>query len=372
MLNALEDRLGDRPKSLLDPFMGSGASIAAAVQLGISATGFDRFALGVLIARLRLEPPADLDVAVSVADAFANIAVPDWVDPEPTVVEWMGLDNARIVAAYRKAFENVEDVRLRRFLLVSISSALRPSSRWLAGSIKAQVDPNRTPSDLRLQLKRTARAISRDCQLERSRAKACGTAHTGDARNLIGIASGSFDAILTSPPYWTTYDYISTQRLTYLAFGWPVHHQAQIGRRYGINPDGQGFSAPSSMTAWYADFGAERTTTGRALREYIQRIRKHLSEGYRVLRPGGVAAYAIANSTRRQKVFDLAAAFAEMAQEVGFIEPEIVERTISKRRILPAGRDLRTGRFSSDFRPAIKEQALYLTRPPADRRRPAP
>jgi len=363
MFAGLENRLTAPPKSLLDPFMGTGAALAAAVQLGINAVGFDRFALGVLIARLRLEPPADLEDAVSAVNMLADMKVPRSGHSDPELVQWVGADNARLLTAYRDAIADVRDIRLKRFLQVSISSALRASSRWLAGSIKAQIDPDRSPSDIRLQIKRTARSLRKDCQIEQHRTNAVATARMGDARKLDAVATGSIDALLTSPPYWTTYDYLSTQRLTYIAFQWPAPSRHQIGRRYGISPDGRGFAAPSSLASWYVDFGEERTSMGRALREYVQRIREHLLEAYRVLKPDGVAAYAIANSVRREKTFDLVGAFSELAEEAGFVEPEVVARTISTRRILPAGRDVLTGRFSSDFQPAISEQALYLRRP---------
>lgn len=363
LFRGLEDRLQRRPHTLLDPFMGSGAALAAALQLGINAVGFDRFALGVLITRLRLEPPIDFDKAVSAVDILADMKVPRSGQPDPELARWIGTDNCRLLTAFRSAISDVRDVRLKRFIQVSVSSALRASSRWLAGSIKAQIDPARSPSDIRPQIRRTARALRKDCQIERRRTNAIATAWMGDARNLAIVTSGSIDALLTSPPYWTTYDYLSTQRLSYLAFRWPAPSRYQIGRRYGISPDGRGFMAPSTMASWYADLGAERTSMGRALREYIQRITEHLVEAYRVLKPGGVAAYAIANSIRHEKAFDLVGAFAELAQEAGFVEPEVVGRTISTRRILPAGRDLKTGRFSSDFHPAITEQALYLRRP---------
>ncbi|SRR6266566_5210486 len=364
MLAGTADRLGHYPGRLLDPFMGTGSTLAAARQLGITAFGLERFPLGVLIARLRLDPPADLDQAVSWADDLARIEVPLWVEPLAPLKDWMGDENARLVTAYIWALRRFEDRRLRRFLEVAVSSALRASSRWLAGSIKAQVDPDRQPRPLPQQVRRTARAIAKDCRLEAIEASTAARAGTGDAR-MLPFPDSVFDAIVTSPPYWETYDYISTQRLTYLAFGWPVAIEDQVGRMRGIIPDGVGFAAPPSLTTWYSAYGAERMQAGRSLREYVQRMRQHLHEAHRVLRPDGVATYALANSKRAGKEFDLVGAFVELADEAGFRSIEVIRRTISNRRILPAGRNIETGRFGSGSTPGIDERLIYARKPGA-------
>jgi hypothetical protein len=147
-----------------------------------------------------------------------------------------------------------------------------------------------------------------------------------------------------------------------MALGWPIAIEQQVGRSYGVSPDGVGFNAPSSMVSWYSSYGAEKTQTGRSLREYIQRVRRHVHEAFRVLKPGGVAAYALANSIRAQKEFDLVGGFVEIAEEAGFSSVDVVRRQITKRRILPAGRNLTTGRFSSDAVPGIDERLIFARR----------
>jgi hypothetical protein len=341
--------------------MGTGSALAAARQLEIESVGIELFRLGALIARLRLDPPEDLEAAVARADMLSRIKARAAGDVDPNLEGWMGEQNARRVARYVAGLAFEPDLKVRRFLMLAISAALRPSSKWLAGSIKAQIDPTRVPLDVGVRLRHAARLIAKDCALEANDKQVSAVPLLASA-TLLPFAAGTFDAVVTSPPYWTTYDYASTQRLSYLAFGWPVPLEQQIGRRYGISPDGAGFSMPSALALWYTNYGGERAELGRALREYTQRIRRHLLEAFRVLTAGGVASYAIANSTRSATKFDLVGAFCELATEAGFCQIETIQRSITSRRILPMGRDLITGRLSSTTTPGIDERIVYMRR----------
>ncbi len=88
----------------------------------------------------------------------------------------------------------------------------------------------------------------------------------------------------------------------------------------------------------------------RALRAYVDGLRAHLVEAARVVAPGGIVAYSLANTVRAGMVFDLVAGFGQLLEEAGFVDIEAVPRDQAGRRILPAGRDTSTGRFSSNVR----------------------
>lgn len=343
--------------------MGTGTTLAAARQVGIQSAGTELFRLGALIAQLRLDPPPDFEAAIEAANRLADMKPTKASSSPPELANWMGRRNASQVETYKARLAYVRDIRMKRFLTVALSSSLRASSRWLPGSIKAQVDPNRSPSPIADQLRRSARLLARDCALENVNLHVSAVAILGDA-TCLPFGRRTFDAIITSPPYWSAYDYISTQRLTYMALGWSAARELQIGRSYGISPDGLAFLAPASMAGWYRRYGAEAGADGRSLREYIQRLRRHLQEAFRVVKPSGVVGYAIANSRRDRITFDLVAALAELGEEAGFSQVEVVDRPTDRRRILPAGRDSQTGRFSSDSAPGLAERVLFMRRTP--------
>lgn len=379
-------------ETVLDPFCGTGAVVSAGRQLGLAATGLELTTLGAAIGRLRLDPPPDPWAAAAHCEGLIHIPPARVSGLGEELTGWLGQENARLLTAWRPAVEAVEDTRLRRFALVALSQSLRPSSRWLADSVKVTADPHRVPIPLAHSLRRWARQLARDCQAEQTALSgADASRHNGDggtsadrgagvdgsiganggtgtgrvARDsprhppatvlqadarLIPLPDASVDAIVTSPPYFVTYDYFDIQRLSYLAFGWPVRRELQIGAKYrhpSLPAAAGPPTLPTAFRTWYEeDFGAERSTLGRALRAYTDGLRRHLSEAARVVAPGGAVAYSLANTVRAGRVFDLVGGFSELLAEAGFVHVRASPRPQDGRRILPAGRNPATGRFA--------------------------
>ena len=350
---------------ILDPFAGSGSTMAVARQRSIPSVGVELSALGVLISQVRLSPPEDLEAALRQAESWASVTIEKQRPVDKKLVVWLGQENADVLSGLISKLKRLPDPATKRWLALALSAALRPSSVWLPGSIKPQIDPDRTPPPIQGQFKRAARNLYRDCQRESRGNHVPARIIKGDAR-LLPLKDGEIDAVVTSPPYWIMYDYVDIQRLTYMAFRWPSERDLQIGRLAGISPDGREFEPPEAMRDWYrTEFRKESTAEGRALRAYIVDMRDHIKEISRVLRSNGLVVYAVADSHRRSKPFQLVATISELLQEAGFEDIHIETRPTVHRRILPAGRDPVTGRFSSNPRHTtlVKEKLIRGRRP---------
>ena len=313
--------------SILDPFCGTGSVVSASRQVCVSATGVELTPLGVMIGRLRIDPPLNPWDAAAFCERLARTSAASKPTLDDDLVDWLGDDNARLLTAWLPALNEIDDSRLHRFATIAVSQSLRPSSRWLSGSVKVTADPKRIPIPLNFSLPRWARQLARDCVAEQeaflSASNSFGAplasskVEYGDAKNL-PAQDATVDAIITSPPYFVTYDYFDIQRLTYLAFDWPMHRSEQIGAKYGNAIFEGEVGLPSALDPWYREaFGGESTALGRALRVYVEGLRAHLREVLRVVAPGGVVAYSLANTVRSGMIFNLVSGFEELLEEAG-------------------------------------------------------
>ena len=373
MIATAVSRCDRRIGLLVDPFAGTAATVAACRQLGIPSAGVEFTHLGALIGTLRTVAPRDPWAAAHQCEAITRSHATSTRTIDDELAGWLGPANANLLARYLDAVDNLEGVRERRFATVALSQALRSASRWLRGSIKPQIDPDRAPVPLNLAFARWARQLARDLNAEQAASATVsdllgvglprGTVIHGDARRL-PFADASTDAIVTSPPYFTTYDYFDVQRLSYLAFGWPMPRGDQIGAKYGQARAATYPDLPQPFDVWFEHFGGEATTDGRALRAYVEALRDHLREARRVSASGGVVCYSLANSVRSGRAFNLVAGFEAMLDEVGFVDISVEARTQEGRRILPAGRNSSTGRFSSSAAHAgVREYVVFGRRP---------
>jgi len=157
----------------------------------------------------------------------------------------------------------------------------------------------------------------------------------GDARKL-GVASGTMDLVLTSPPYLNAIDYMRCSKFSLVWMGYTVEELRKIrGESVG--------SEASTEEALDADWVRTvirrlRLNPGLAVRDhallsqYVWDMGRAMAEVSRVLRKGGRAVYVMGDSTVRGTFIRNSSIIAAVAENHG------LERTSRQSRTLPANR----------------------------------
>ncbi len=286
LVRALADRPGD---VVLDPFCGSGTVLVEAMIAGRRAIGVDLNPLAVRLAQLKTgrrdarfgEALTGAAVAISAfADARRKQRAgathrypPEDVEAfDPHVL--LELDSLRAGIT-----EYVGETEVREALELVLSSILVKVSRRVADTSTAQA-PRRIAAGF------TAKLFHRKAsELARRLADLSSLVPAGapgarvlleDATRLRGVPASSVDAVVTSPPYASTHDYLA-------------HHALRM-RWLGL--DARGFDA--------GEMGARRryarVEPGAAREMWLRELAATFEALSRVCRKGGRVAMLIADS----------------------------------------------------------------------------
>jgi len=380
-----------------DPFLGSATTGIEALRQGRYFWGSDISQVALLISRAKCLPidPCLLTKAWQQLDHLLN-GVPrpgrrPLSEAERDLIS--GIDIAHTIGearlcywfpvAYRESLEAIlqhvlffaDDV-VRAFFLCGFSNILKRCSIWLSGSTKAQKDLARTLGDPVEEFRRQVLSMIQRNRLYWDDLVEHGispgelheryTIRLQDARRL-DLPDGTFDLLVTSPPYAICYEYKEIHQLTQLWFERygilcpDTHRDAWIGSQ-GLahrDPEGTASLQTGSDVADAALVELALRAVGnvacdvraevRALRYYFQDMGTAFGELARVTAPGKYLALIIGDSYRRGVTIPTSVALSEMACSAGFALERKIVRQVPV-RVLVSTRDKTTGRFSSTAR----------------------
>ena len=282
--------LGDlRGRVVLDPFCGSGTVLVEAYCAGAHALGVDVSPVALLVANARCAVREPLDAVVARAREIAAVVLAEGraarrgTGPRrrrlPDAV-WRSFD-PHVAAEIAALAHHIEAERepVRTPLTAVLSSILvkvsRRESDTAAGPAARRVARGAAARLLPLRAEERARGL-RELLARAPRGTPPPATRLADARRLDGVATRSVAAIVTSPPYAGTYDYLDQQALRLALFDLDARalDAGELGAR--------------------RHFAKGRAAT--ALLEWESGMTAALREMARVLAPGGGIAMVIGDS----------------------------------------------------------------------------
>jgi 16S rRNA G966 N2-methylase RsmD len=241
--------LSSAGEAVLDPFCGSGTVLVESMILGRRALGNDvnPIAVSLSAAKTRPRTPEGLARIVEAADAaraFADRrrrarsgATRRYGEDDVTLFEPHVLLELDSLRAALDTPERTRDLPLRTDLLLVLSAIVVKLSRQRGDTGALLSDERRTRAGYAAELfarkaEEYARRLAAFAEQLPAPRPAVDVA-TADARALAHLASRSMDAVVTSPPYAGTYDYVDHHalRMRWLGLDAGPFERAEWGAR---------------------------------------------------------------------------------------------------------------------------------------------
>lgn len=339
-----------------DFFAGCGTTLVEAKVHGRKSIGVDINPVAELITKAKINPiepqklNATFDFLISMLTSYTNQGKQQAVHER--IDYWFTPENKHKIAFLYGLILNVSHTKSRDFLLVSLSHILKNCSKWLQSSTKPQIDPKKRVYDPFVEFTRHTKKMLKKNECFYNELKNKNLLKTPcnirlkDARNT-KIRSNSVGAIITSPPYVTSYEYADIHQLTGYWFEYisdiSKFRKKFIGTFYSLN---QKIKCESSLAQEIVnDLFKIDERTAKEVANYFNDMQLVATEMFRVLKLNGHVCLVIGNTTFKGVKVKSAEVFLDILLGLGFEKVEIIKRSIPN-KLIPTIRDNKTGKFS--------------------------
>ena len=365
----IEDYAPDS-RVLADLFAGCGTTLVEAKAHGKKSIGTDINPVAQLITKVKTTPiePTNLqqsyDVLISLFDSYeehnyTNIKKHDRID-----YWFFPSEKAKIAFLFATVNKAPFDDATKDFFYVCISHILKNCSRWLQSSTKPQIDPRKNgkipdPFD---EFKRHCQKMIKgnrtfyDELVAKDNLNVQCNILLEDARHT-SIQSDSVDAIITSPPYVTSYEYADIHQLSgywmdYISDMQEFRTQF-IGTSFSGNKclDVSGSALGQKIVN---DLSKKSRRIACDVAQYFKDMQEVSKEMARILSQNGQACVVIGNTEIKDVHVKSAEVFYDFLRSAGLHKVAVIKRRIPN-KLMPTLRDSVTGKFSKLANPNCKK-----------------
>lgn len=235
-----------------------------------------------------------------------------------------------------------EENYLNCFLCI-FSSILKTASRWLQKSIKPQVDPNKRISSVIDLYKRQYKKVLSASNEVSSIAETCDAEIRIEQRNILkGSINKTFDLIVTSPPYVTSYEYADLHQLSSLWLDYSKDYRSlrkgSIGSAYNtVDVDENSLALNSTGRNIVSELQEKKAPKSKikSIARYYSNMESVIYKCYRMINPGGMALFVIGDSESGGVRLENSKHLIESMTNSGFHDIKIGKRTIQKSMCVP-------------------------------------
>lgn len=261
---------------------------------------------------------------------------------------------------------NVPKGKYRNFFLCAFSNILKPTSKWLAKSIKPQIDPKKKSINViyayKNQIELMIKAVREyefngNSKIEIFR------------KNIINgkIPNNKVEMLLTSPPYVTSYEYADLHQLSSLWLGYTTDYRnlrkGSVGSLYHQKISKlKIFALNETGRKIYERLYKVDKGKAYAVAKYFVDMNKAIEKSYALLKKNGLVFYVIGNTTYKGVKVDNTNYLLSCLIDNKFSDIEVIKRKINS-KILTPFRDIK-GKFSkySNNRKVYQYEYILIAR----------
>ncbi len=340
-----------------DLFAGCGTTLVEAKVHGRNSIGVDINPVAELITKVKTKPiePSELQKEFkAIVNSFEDFEINNYseISVHERIDYWFTKEHKSKIAFLYDKILDIGDQHRRDFFLVALSHVLKNCSRWLQSSTKPQIDPNKIPTDpfgafrshANQMIKKNSEFYNQLNSKNRLGTKC--EIRLEDARKT-SIETNSVGAIITSPPYVTSYEYADIHQLTGYWYEYisdlGEFRKSFIGTFYSLNKEIECETTIAQEIV--GSLISKDMRTAKEVANYFNDMQSVAEEMYRILKKDGHVCIVIGNTTYKNVKIKSAEAFAEILEDLGFKIVEVIKRSIPN-KLIPTIRDKDTGRFS--------------------------
>ncbi len=342
--------------SIADVFCGCGTVAVEAKINNIDFWGCDINPVATLIAKVKSSDYSIEKVKEYYSSILNNVAVNNieqstFNTANERLRYWFEQEQYTDLLKYYQAINTIKDTKYKNLFKCIFSSSLKSSSKWLAKSIKPQIDPNKKTLPVcnifRLQYQKFLKAYKEN---ERSTAKIT----IENANFLRKRTIPKVDLIVTSPPYVTSYEYADLHQLSSLWLEYTDDYKKLRKGTIGSIHNSEDYyfetldlnNAGRTIITQLRQAQGIQNTKIKAIARYYTDMQKTAIKCYTMLRNNGIALFVLGDTEYKGIKIENSRHLSEALLRSGFAEVRIVKRKISNKLLTPY-RD-KNGKFSKD------------------------
>jgi site-specific DNA-methyltransferase (cytosine-N4-specific) len=336
---------------LLDPFCGSGSALVEGMLHGMTAVGVDLNPLAVLLARAKTTPLTDRAIRV---EHQAILRRYDEITSAPANVDIQNLSfwySARSVAELsrlRAAILATESEELRRFF----EACFAETARFVSWTRKDEYKTYRMPEEKRKDWRPSVLGSFASVVVHNREKmgdfvsrlpKGVPTANVvlGDTRDPAALPNGTYDLIVTSPPYGDSRTTVAYGQYSSLSLSWLGYDRATVNRTdresLGGRPAAELTPRPDSPTLdrHLTDIRAKDPARARDVLSFYVDLCGAFRWVAGKLAPGGRACVVVGNRTVKGVRLETDVILSELFEhECGLVHEETIVRGIPN-KVMP-------------------------------------